>query len=155
MFINNEILGGRVEAAVIEGKKKETLISLQLLKRWDLIHESFPNQTISDDIESRTNKRFQAYSSLYEFHSALHEGSMDVAPPSKACRKLKEELMGKWASCFKEELGKEDRMHVESVILKLKEGYISPWFCSPPYDTLYHLRTMYEKEIKGHWTRGI
>ena len=38
MFIDSEILGGRklVEAAVIEGKKKETLFSLQLLKHWDL-----------------------------------------------------------------------------------------------------------------------
>ena len=45
MFIDSQILGGRklVEAAVIRGNKKETLISLQLLKHWDLIHESFPN----------------------------------------------------------------------------------------------------------------
>ena len=56
--------------------------------------------------------------------------------------------MGKWASCFKEELGKEDRMHVVPVNSKLKDGYVSPWFCSRPYDTPYHLRTMYEKEIK-------
>ena len=111
-----------------------------------MIHESFPNQTISDYIESKTNKHYQAYSSLYQFHSA-YEGSRDVKPPSKACRKLKEELMGKWAHCFKEELEKTDRMKVEPVSLKLKDGYINPWFCSCPYDTPYHLRTMYEKEI--------
>ena len=48
IFIESDILGGRkcVEAAVIEGEKKETLISLQLLKRWDLINNSFPYQTI-------------------------------------------------------------------------------------------------------------
>ena len=56
--------------------------------------------------------------------------------------------MGKWANCFKEELEKSDRMKVEPVSLKLKEGYINSWFCSRPYDTPYHLRTMYEKEIK-------
>ena len=56
--------------------------------------------------------------------------------------------MGKWAHCFKEELEKSDRMKVEPVSLKLKESYINPWFCSRPYDTPYHLRTMYEKEIK-------
>ena len=54
-----------VEAAVIRGIKKETLISLQLLKRWDMINESFPNQTISDDIESKTIiKHTQFYSAL-------------------------------------------------------------------------------------------
>ena len=77
MFIGNRILGGRklVEAAVIRGDKKETLISLHLLKKWDLIHEPFPNQTIRDYIESKTNKSFQAYSSLYQFYSTLDEGS--------------------------------------------------------------------------------
>ena len=39
-------------------------------------------------------------------------------------------------------------MKVEPVSLKLKEGYINPWFCCGPYDTPYHLRTMYEKKIK-------
>ena len=39
-------------------------------------------------------------------------------------------------------------MKVKQVSLKLKEEYINPWFCSKPYDTPYHLRTMYEKEIE-------
>ena len=45
MFIDSEILVGRklVEVADIEGKKKKALISLQHLKRLNLIHESFPN----------------------------------------------------------------------------------------------------------------
>ena len=40
MYIYHRVLGGRklVEAAVIRSKKKETLISLDLLKRWDLVH---------------------------------------------------------------------------------------------------------------------
>ena len=39
MFIDNRILGGQtmVEAAVIQGERKETLISLQLLKKWDIV----------------------------------------------------------------------------------------------------------------------
>ena len=39
-------------------------------------------------------------------------------------------------------------LNVEPVSLKLKDGYINPWFCNRPYDTPYHLRTMCEKEIK-------
>ena len=37
MYIYNQVLGGRklVEAAVIRSKKKETLISLDLLKSWE------------------------------------------------------------------------------------------------------------------------
>ena len=61
MFLENEILGSRemVEAAVIEGEgSKETLISLDLLKSWDLIHSTFPHQMISDYINSNTNKKY-------------------------------------------------------------------------------------------------
>ena len=55
MYIDNRVLGGRklVEAAVVESDKKETLISLDLLKKWDLVHDSFPFQTMSDYLNSK------------------------------------------------------------------------------------------------------
>ena len=71
IFIDNEVLGGRkcVEAAVIESEKKETLICLGLLKKWDLLHDSFPYQTISDYvIQNLRNKSHKAYSTYYNFN---------------------------------------------------------------------------------------
>lgn len=55
MYIDNRVLGGRklVEATVVESDKKETLISLDLLKKWDLVHDSFPFQTVSDYLNSK------------------------------------------------------------------------------------------------------
>ena len=52
IYINNDVLRVRkyVEAAVTRSNKKETLISLSLLKKWDLVNDSFPHQTISDYI---------------------------------------------------------------------------------------------------------
>ena len=52
--------------------------------------------------------------------------------------------MGKWQHVFKEELEPTDRMNVPPVSLKLKEGFINPTFCSKPFDTPFHLRTMYD-----------
>ena len=55
-----KVLCGRkmVEVAVIEGEgSKETLISLELLKKWDLIHSTFPHQTLSDNIDKKMNKK--------------------------------------------------------------------------------------------------
>ena len=72
IYIDNQVLGGRkcVETAVIESSKKETLISLGLLKKWDLLHESFPFQTISDYVnQNRRNKSHKAYSTTYNFHA--------------------------------------------------------------------------------------
>ena len=58
MFLEAEVLGGRkmVEAAVIKGEGiKETPISLELLKKWDLIHSTFPHQTIADYVDRKLN----------------------------------------------------------------------------------------------------
>ena len=56
--------------------------------------------------------------------------------------------MKKYSHLFKEELQPTDRMKVEPVKLKLKEGFVNPSFCSKPFDTPHHLRQMYQKEIK-------
>ena len=156
MFIENKILGGRkmVEAAVIQGDRKETLISLQLLKKWDLIHDSFPHQTISDYIVNKSNKKYTAYSMHYELHSNIYEENRKLKPPSRVCRKLREYIVKNCDGCFKEELEPHDRMKVEPLKLRLKEGYISPSFCTKPYDTPYQLREMYKREIKRSLDAG-
>ena len=81
-------------------------------------------------------------------HTNIYKESRKLNPPSKECRKLREDIMKNWQSCFKEALEPQDRMKVEPVKLRSKEGYISPLFCSKPYDTSYHLCKMYENEIK-------
>ena len=98
MFIDNRVLGGRklVEAAVVKSNKKETLISLDLLKKWDLIHDSFPHQTVSDYVESRKNNCFKAYSPAYDFHSSLYEENRQLRKLIFKCNKLREDLMGRW-----------------------------------------------------------
>ena len=113
------------------------------------MHDSFLFQTVSDYLNSKKNKCMKAYSTAYEFHSNLYEESREVRKPSRKFSKLREEIMGKWEHVFKEELEPTDRMRVvKPVKLKLKEGYINLSFCSKPFDTPFHLRTMYEIEIK-------
>ena len=56
--------------------------------------------------------------------------------------------MGTFPNVFKEELEPHDRMKVDPVKIKLKKEFISPSFCSKPFDTPHHLRSMYEKELK-------
>ena len=55
---------------MIEGEgAKEILISLNLLKKWDIVHAYFPNETVSDYFIEIINTRYQAYSSLYDFQT--------------------------------------------------------------------------------------
>ena len=88
-----------------------------------------------------------AYSSLYSLQSNLYNESKILKEPSKECRKLKSEIINAWQDCFKEKLGPEDRMKVPPVKLKMRNTEAKPNFCLKPYDTPYHLRDMYEKEL--------
>ena len=59
MYLETEVLGGKkmIEAAVIEGEgSKEILISLGLMKKSDLIHNSFANKTVSDHNDENDNE---------------------------------------------------------------------------------------------------
>ena len=62
--------------------------------------------------------------------------------------------MKNWESCFKENLEPQDRIKVEPVQLRLKDDNARPTFCTRPYDTPFHLREMYEKEIKRSLDAG-
>ena len=121
---------------------KEILVSLSLMKSWDIIHQSFPEETVSEYILKQNNKSSIAYSSLYNFQSDIYCESKKLREPSKECKKLKDEIISDWAECFKEKLGPTDRMKVPPVKLKLRNSESRPSFCSKPYDTPFHLREM-------------
>ena len=150
MFLEADVLGRRkmIEAAVIQGEgTKEVLVSLGLMKNWDLIHQTFPAETVSDYFYKLNNKSSLAYSSLYSLQNNLYSESKVLKEPSKECKKLKSEIISAWGECFKEKLGPKDRMKVPPVKLKMKSSEEKPSFCLKPYDTPYHLRDMYEKEL--------
>ena len=94
-----------MEAAVIAGEgAAEVLVSLGLLKKWDMIHDTFPEETISDFMQRVTNKHKLAYSSLYNFNSDNFSTSRKLRPPGKECIELKDKIVKKYGDCFKEYL---------------------------------------------------
>ena len=51
-----------IECAVIEGNgAKETLISLEYLKKWGILHDSFPHENLDDFITRKYLNRNTAY----------------------------------------------------------------------------------------------
>ena len=53
-------------------------------------------------------------------------------------------------------MSKEDRINDPPVKIKLKENTgITPSYCLCPYDTPFHLRKMYERELKNCLEAGI
>ena len=126
IYLECEVLGGRklMEAAVIEGEgASEVLVSLGLMKKWDLIHDSFPQETVSDFLYRKTNKSKIAYSSRYSFQTSVFNESRKLKEPSRECRNLKNEIVNEWDNCFKEKLGPED------IILFKTIRYTTPPTC--------------------------
>jgi len=68
MYLEADVLGCRrlVEFAVIGGEaSNETLISLQLLKKWNMIHSSFPHESITDFVDRKhRNKLLRFWAKL-------------------------------------------------------------------------------------------
>ena len=122
-YLEADVLRGRkmVEAAGISGEgTKEILVSLSLMKSWDIIHQSFPEETVSEYILKQNNKSSIAYSSLYNFQTDIYSESKVLREPSKECRKLKDKIITDWGECFKEKLGPNDCMKVPAVKLTLR-----------------------------------
>ena len=56
--------------------------------------------------------------------------------------------MNIWKECCKEKLGRKDRRNVPQVKLRVNDENVRASFCKRPYDTPFHLREIYEKEVK-------
>ena len=79
----------RIECAVIEGNgAREILISLEYLKRWNIVHETFPKENL-DDYMTRTffNKKTCYYSDSLNLNQNLYEVDREIREPSEKCRK--------------------------------------------------------------------
>ena len=93
----------RIKAAVLDAEDNhEILISLQYLKRWDLVTENFPNQTISSYFHSINNIKMSKPSRYSKHYSRMvkevyeREGTYNkVKSPPKECQKLKDKLIKK------------------------------------------------------------
>ena len=117
-----------MEAAVLSGNEtdSELLISLDLLNKWNLVPEGFPNITLNEYFNQlMTNKHFsKKYSSLYskqaeEFESQSSDkqsdNQYDIPEPPKACQKLREKLLSKHSNIFKEKLSPSDRINAPPI----------------------------------------
>ena len=103
-----------IKCAVIDaGTSRETLISIEYLKKWNLLHPTFPFDSVDNYVErkSKDNKYTALYTNLSnELESALYQESRRCKEPPAECEKLREDILKKHGICFNEVLSKEDRI---------------------------------------------
>ena len=106
IFLEAENIKGRrmIECAVIEGNgAKEILINLEYLKKLGILHESFPHENLDDSITRKyLNKSTAYYSDVLNLNTNLYAVNRTIREPSQQCKKMREEILTKWSSCFKE-----------------------------------------------------
>ena len=52
--------------------------------------------TISDYIDKKLNKKYSAYSTLYNLQQSVYQESRIMRETSNKCKKLREEIMNTW-----------------------------------------------------------
>ena len=130
---------------------RETLISFDILKKWGILHEKFSFENLEDFVNRKyLNKSTAYYTDVLNLNKNLYSVDRTIREPSQECKDKREEILKKWSSYFKEKLEKGDRIKHDPIKIKLKENSgIPPSHCSRPYDTPFHLRKAYTKELKN------
>ena len=138
LYLEAENMKGRrrIECAVIEGNgAREMLISLEYLKRWNIVHSTFPRENLDDYLSRKYfNKQTAYYSESLNLNKNLYEVDREIREPSERCRKKREEILKKHPECFQEVLEKGDRIKHPPVKIRLRENSgVCPSHCSRPY----------------------
>ena len=72
-----------LECAVIDGNgSRETLISLEMMKKWGILHPTFPNESIEDFVNRKyLNKNTCYYSEVLNLSNNLYAEGRTIREP--------------------------------------------------------------------------
>ena len=154
-----------IKCLVLRGSHvdREILISCDMLVRWDLLHDTFGQETISDYVKrtvvtkiskSVKNVKNVNASDLYCKNTEPTNKLLDNTP--KECLKLREKILTENKHNFKDKLGPLDRINHPPVKLKIDESRgIKPVKNTRAYDIPLHLRQAAEDEFNEMLAAGI
>ena len=152
-----------MEAAVLNGNQTDNdlLICLDTLIAWNLVPSNFPNVTLDQHFKHLMNKD-KKYSSLYTRQSnevtenLVSDNEYEIPKPPKACTLLRDKMIQKYSSVFKEKLDPTDRIRAPPVRIKIDPTKnVAPRAHSRPYDVPYNLRKPMQAEISDAIHAGV
>ena len=117
-----------LECAVIDGNgSRETLIGLDYLKKWGILHEMFPYENLEDFVNRKyLNISTAYYTDVLNLNKNLYSVDRTIREPSQECKDKREKILKKWSSCFEEKIEKGDRIKHDPIKIKLKENLSIP-----------------------------
>ena len=140
---------------------REILVSCDILVKWDLVHSTFGQETVTDFIRRKlmTNyisKKVKNVNStdLYNKSNTPTNKLLENIP--KECLKLREKILKDHKSNFKEKLGPLDQINHPPVKFKIDESRgIRPVKNTKAYDIPLHLRDAAQDEFNEMISAGI
>ena len=93
------------------GVDREILISCKMLKRWNLIHESFPHETVDNFVKRKL--KLQKVAAAFDKSSISSKDRVNTIPSE--CQILRKNILKKHAGIFKDKIGKMDRVNIPPV----------------------------------------
>merc|ERR1712055_188672 len=99
------------------GVDREILVSCKMLKKWGLIHSSFPHETVEDFCNRKNKIKTQKIAAVYDKSSISSKDRINNVP--EGCQVLRQKILKKHAGIFKDKLGKLDRVNIPPVKLHL------------------------------------
>ena len=131
---------------------REVLISCKMLKKWGLIHPSFPHETV--ETFYKRQYKSQKIAAVFDKSSVLSNDRISNIPLE--CHLLRKNILKKHAGIFKDKIGKMDRVNIPPVKLHLDETKDTPPSnVGKPFDVFYHLRRPARKEFREMVDAGI
>ena len=113
------------------GVDREVLISCKMLKRWNLIHSSFPHETV----DNFAKRKFKLQKAAAVFDKSSIPSNVRVNTIPLECQIVRKNMLKKHAGIFKDKLGKLDRVNIPPVKLQLDETKdIPPTNVGKPFD---------------------
>ena len=98
MYVKLKVIGKtkQLRCLILRGSSvdREVLISCKMLKRWDLIHPTFPHKTVGSYVR-RINLQSNRVAAIYEKSATSSKVRISKVPPE--CKKLKNKILRKYA----------------------------------------------------------
>ena len=158
----------KINCLVLRGNKvdREILISYDTLLKWDMIHQTFGKETVTNfvnrnaaikRIQNKINKlksTNNSHSELYQKHHTATNTMTNQIPSS--CAALREKILKQHSHNFKEKLGPGDRINHPPIHLNIDHTRgIKPIKQSKAYQVPLHLYKPAQKELNEMVEAGI
>ena len=90
-----------------------------MLKSWDMIHPTFPNETLNTYVRNLTHVKLDQNKVSLIYDKSPIPTTERISKDNKGCTELRPKILKKYSDVFMDRLNKNDRVKIKPVHLKI------------------------------------